>query len=81
MKFINIRDGQGCYFFDGAGRGKEKNLWGGAGQGTPFGSQERKFLTWAVLGLTPAAFRPGAFQLPRVIMWGLSLICCVSHRC
>ena len=22
-----------------------------------------------------------AFQLPRVIMWGLSLYCCVSHRC
>ena len=27
-----------------------------------------KFLLWA-------------FQLPRVIMWGLSLYCCVSHRC
>ena len=22
-----------------------------------------------------------AFQLPRVIMWGLSLYCCVSQRC
>ena len=23
----------------------------------------------------------GPFQLPRVIMWALSLYCCVSHRC
>ena len=23
----------------------------------------------------------GPFQMPRVIMWGLSLYCCVSHRC
>ena len=26
-------------------------------------------------------FREGAFQMPRVNMWGLSLYCCDSHRC
>ena len=25
--------------------------------------------------------QPSPFQLPRVVMWGLSLYCCVSHRC
>ena len=27
------------------------------------------------------AFLPIPFQLPRVIIWGLSLYCCVNHRC
>ena len=36
MKFINIRDGQGCYFFHGAGWGREAKgqksmVRGGAG--------------------------------------------------
>ena len=30
-----IRDGRGSYFFRGAGSGKAKNLWDGAGRGTP----------------------------------------------
>ena len=32
-------------------------------------------------GTAPAAMVVGAFQMPRVLMWGLSLYCCVSHRC
>ena len=27
------------------------------------------------------ALCPSPIQMPRVLMWGLSLYCCVSHRC
>ena len=32
---VVTRDGRGSYFFHGAGRGLSKNVWGGAGRGTP----------------------------------------------
>ena len=35
----------------------------------------------SLIGWAKAPCRRCAFQLPRVIMWGLSLYCCICHRC
>ena len=38
-------------------------------------------LSYILTALLVGGYGGGPFQLPRVIMWGLSLYCCVSHRC
>ena len=48
----------------------------------------RRIFIWRLICLGSTKFKwtfaaggVGAFQMPRVIMWGLSLYCCVNHRC